>query len=189
MKTAACAIFAAFLAAAAATPAAADEIEDALKLALEAYQAGDINGAKEEVEFASALLSQLKAEGLSAYLPPALPGWTRQDGGDQSAGMAAFGGGMAVSATYTRDQDRIEVQLMAGGQMVTSMAAMFGNAAMMSSMGTVKRINREKVVISQSGDVQALIDNRIFVQISGRAPEADKEAYFAALDTRALEDF
>jgi hypothetical protein len=170
-------------------PVHADEVEDSLQMALEAYQAGDLNAAKEELDFASQLLSQMKAEGLSGYLPEALPGWTRAEGGDQSQAMAQFGGGVTASATYSRDQDRIEVQLMAGNQMVTTMAGMFGNAAMMGSMGTVKRLKRQKVVINQNGDVQAMIDNRVFVQISGRAPTEDKEAYFEALDFRGLKDF
>jgi hypothetical protein len=100
-----------------------------------------------------------------------------------------FGGGMMASATYTRDNDTIEIQLMADNQMVTSMAMMFGNAAMMGSMGQVKRIKRQKVVITKQGEVQAMIDNRIFVQISGRSPIEDKEAYFAALDISGLKDF
>jgi len=44
-------------------------------------------------------------------------------------------------------------------------------------------------VITQAGALQALIDNRILVQITGRAPMPDKEAYFAALDLRGLKDF
>ena len=78
---------------------------------------------------------------------------------------------------------------MADNQMVTSMAMMFGNTAMMGSMGQVKRIKRQKVVVTKRGELQAMIDNRIFVQISGSAPVEDKEAYFEALDMRGLQDF
>ena len=60
---------------------------------------------------------------------------------------------------------------------------------MMGSMGQVKRINRQKAVITQQGEVQAMINNRIFVQVSGQVPVEDKEAYFAAIDFRGLEDF
>jgi len=100
-----------------------------------------------------------------------------------------FGGGMAASAAYTRADDRVEIQLMADNQMVTAMAGMFNNATMMGSLGQVKRIQRQKVVITQQGDVQAMINNRILVQITGNAPVEDKEAYFAALDLRGLQDF
>jgi len=170
-------------------PAQADEIEDSLQLALEAYQAGDINAAKEEIDYAAQLISQMKAAGLSEFLPEALPDWSRLEPEQGGQAMTAFGGGMTASANYTRENDRIEIQLMADNQMVTAMAGMFGNAAMMGSMGKVKRIKRQKVIITQSGELQAMINNRIYVQISGRAPVEDKEAYFTALDIRGLQDF
>lgn len=169
--------------------AQADEVEDALKTALEAYQAGDINAAKEEIDYAAQLVSQMKAVGLSGFLPEALPGWTRDEGGGETQANMGFGGGMAASARYTRDNDRIEIQLMADNQMVTAMAGMFNNAAMMGSMGQVKRIQRQKVVVTQQGDLQAMINNRILVQITGQAPIEDKEAFFEALDLRGLQDF
>jgi len=170
-------------------PAQADEIEDSLQMALEAYQAGDINATKEEIDYVAQLIAQLKAADLSGLLPAALPDWTRAEAEQGGQAIMGFGGGMAASATYTRENDTIEIQLMADNQMVTSMAMMFGNAAMMGSMGQVKRIKRQKVVITNQGELQAMIDNRIFVQISGRSPIEDKEAYFAALDISGLKDF
>lgn len=158
-------------------------------MALEAYQAGDINAAKEEIDYAAQLISQMKAAGLSEFLPDALPDWTRAEGDGQAPANMGFGGGMVASASYMRENDRIEIQLMADNQMVTAMAGMFNNAAMMGSLGQVKRIRRQKVVITQQGELQAMINNRIFVKITGRAPVEDKEAYFAALDLRGLQDF
>jgi hypothetical protein len=166
-----------------------DEVEESLEMALEAYRAGDINAAKEEIDFAAQLLAQMKAAGLSVFLPDALPAWTRVEGQDQAPAAAMFGGGMSAKGTYTRGNDRIEIQLMADNQVVTTMAGMFSNPAMMGSMGQVKRIGHQKVVITQSGELQALINNRILVQITGGAPMPDKEAYFAALDLRGLKDF
>jgi hypothetical protein len=170
-----------------AQPAAADEIEESLKMALEAYQAGDINAAKEEIDFAAQLMNQLKASALGDFLPAAMAGWERKDGDSQASG--AFGGGSSASARYTRGQDNINIQLMADNQMVTSMAGMFANTALMGAMGQVKRINRQKVVITKNGEVQALVDNRILVQIGGNAPVEDKEAYFSAIDIGGLENF
>jgi hypothetical protein len=169
--------------------AQADEIEDSLQMALEAYQAGDINVAKEEIDYAAQLIAQLKAAGLSDFLPEALPDWTRAEAEQGGQAIMAFGGGMSASATYTRDNDMIEIQIMADNQMVTSMAMMFANPAMMSSLGKIKRIKRQKVVITQQGELQAMIDKRILIQITGRAPAEDKEAYFSAIDLRGLKDF
>ena len=188
MRTILRAPLAALLIGALSLPAQADEIEDTLQLALEAYQAGDINAATEEIGYVGQLLKQLRAAALGAFLPEALPDWTRAEG-DSSAAMMGFGGGLAASATYTRGNDIIEIQLMADNAMVNTMAMMFANPAMMGSMGELKRIKRQKVVITQQGDLQAMIDNRILVQITGRAPIEDKEAYFAAMDIGGLKDF
>lgn len=168
-------------------PAAADEIEDSLKNALEAYQAGDIKGAQEEVGYAAQLIAQMKAAELKDLLPAALDGWTRKESDKGSS--AAFGGGASATARYTRGQDRIEIQLMADNQAVTAMAAMFSNPTLMGQLGQVKRINRQMVVLTKRGELQTLVDNRIFVQIRGNAPDEDKIAYFKAIDLRKLKDF
>jgi len=98
-------------------------------------------------------------------------------------------GGLSASAAYERGQDRVEIQFMADNQMVTAMGAMFGNATLLGTMGQVKRINRQMVVVTKQGEVQALVDNRILIQISGSAPVEDKEAYFGAIDLKGLTAF
>ncbi len=169
-----------------ALPAQADEFTDTIEAAMEAYEAGDIKAAKEEIDFAAQLLGQMKAEGLTAFLPEALDGWEREVGETQS--MAALGGGQMASATYTKDGKKVEIQLMAGNQLVTSMGAMFSNPALMGAMGKVKRINRQKVVVTNDGEINTLV-NQVMVQIQGNAELEVKEAYFEALDLPGLKDF
>ena len=170
-------------------PALADDVEESIAAALEAYRAGDIKGAKEEIDFASQLLGQLKAEGLSAFLPAPLEGWDREDKESSTQSMAAFGGGQMAEARYSNGSDSVDIQLMADNQMVTAMGAMFSNVALMGSLGKVKRVNGEKIVITQQGEVQTLINGRIMVQISGSADADTKVAYFEALDIDGLKDF
>ena len=169
-----------------ATPALADEFTETIEAAMEAYEAGDIKAAKEEIDFAAQLLGQMKAEGLTAFLPEALDGWERQVGESQS--MAALGGGQMASATYTRDGKKVEIQLMAGNQLVTSMGAMFSNPALMGAMGKVKRINRQKVVITHEGEINTLV-NQVMVQITGSADVDAKEEYFGEIDIPGLKEF
>lgn len=172
-----------------AAPAGADEVEDALEAALDAYRAGDMAVAQEEIDYAGALLSQMKAEGLAGFLPEAMEGWTREDGETQALGAAMFGGGMTAEARYVRDDRSVTIALMADNPMVAAMAGMFENAAALGSIGKVKRINRQKVVITPDGELQALVGRRIMVSIDGDAPIEDKEAYFAAIDAAALKEF
>jgi hypothetical protein len=173
-----------------ALPARADDVEASIDAALEAYRAGDIKMAKEELDFASQLLGQRKAAELQSLLPEPLPGWERQDDetGDAQA-MTAFGGGQTAGASYRKGEDSVEIQVMADNQMVTAMGAMFSNAALMGSMGEVRRVGGEKVVVTPDGEMQAMIDGRIMVQITGTADAETKQAYFEAIDLEALKSF
>lgn len=172
-----------------AGPAFADEIEETIQAALDAYRDGDVDLAKEELDFASQLLSQEKAAGLAQFLPEPLPGWEREDAETEALGAAMMGGGLSASAVYMRDGDRLEIQFLADNPMVQAMAGMFSNSATMGAMGTVRRINRQKVVVTSDGELQALVNNRIMIQMSGSAPVEDKEAYFAEIDVEGMEDF
>jgi hypothetical protein len=178
------------LALALALPARADDVEASIDAALEAYRAGDIKAAKEELDFASQLLGQRKAAELKALLPEPLPGWARQDGdGGDAQAMAGFGGGQMAAASYSKGDETVDIQIMADNQMLTAMGAMFANPAMMGAMGEVKRIGGEKVVLSQEGELQTLIDGRIMVQIAGTADIETKQAYFEAIDLEKLRAF
>jgi hypothetical protein len=166
-------------------PVAADEIADALRAALEAYEAGDVAGAHEEAGYATQLLAQQKASGLSGFLPEAMPGWTRAMGESQAHASVMFGGGMTADASYTHPEGlQVEIQLLAD----SPMAAMFANPAMMGMLGQVRRINRVSFSVAPDGDIQGMVGG-VLVRVSGSAPEADKIAYLETMDFRALAAF
>ena len=79
-------------------PAMADDITDALNAAIAAYESGDIQDARAEIAYATQLLNDLQSEGLSAFLPEALDGWTREVSDDPSTGLGFRGGGRAAEA-------------------------------------------------------------------------------------------
>ncbi|MEM9782432.1 MAG: hypothetical protein AAF899_08145 [Pseudomonadota bacterium] len=172
-------------------PAAADDIEDALTAALEAYRAGDLALAQEETAFAAQLLAQQKAEELSAFLPEPLAGWTADEIDTEATGaMAAmFGGGQVASRVYYAGDTDVDITIMADNPMVATMGAMFSNPAMMAAAGRMKRIGGQKAVLNEDGELMALIAGRFLVQISGSAGEAEKTAYFEAIDFDGLKAF
>jgi len=166
-------------------PVVADEIEDALRAALAAYEDGDIAGAREEAEYAVQLLAQQKAAGLAQFLPDALPEWTRTGGETQAHAAMMFGGGLTAQASYTGPEGaQVEIQLLAD----SPMAAMFANPAMMGMMGQVRRINRVNFAVSPDGEIQGMVGG-VLVQVSGSASEADKIVYLENMDLRALANF
>ena len=171
------------------TPLRADEVEDAIAAGLEAYQAGDIALAREELDFAATLLSQMKADGLAAFLPAAPEGWTRAEGETQALGAALFGGGLTAEAIDARDGAAMTMRFMADNPMDAAMSGVFDSAVAMGAMGRVARINRQKVIVTPDGELQALVNRRVLVSISGDGSPDEKVALFAAIDIAGLREF
>lgn len=177
--------------AAPAAPARADEIADALRAALEAYEAGDLAVAREEADYAVQLLAQKKAGDLTAFLPEPPAGWTREVSDAASGGvMTMFGGGLTAEGVYASPAgDSAEVRLIADSPMLAAMAAMFSSPAAMGAMGRVTRIKRVNFAVGQDGEIQGMIGGKVLIQVSGSAAESDKVALIEAIDFEALEGF
>ncbi|WP_212525178.1 hypothetical protein [Actibacterium sp. MT2.3-13A] len=146
--------------------AQADDVTDTLKSAIEAYEAGDVQYALEEIAFARQLLQAMKTEGLAGFLPPPPEGWSREVNTEMSAGMAMFGGGTGAEAEYTGAEARFTVTLMADTPMVAAMAGMFANPMIMAASGRIIRVGRQKF-LDQDGELTGLINGRVLVQASG----------------------
>ena len=174
-----------------ACSATADEIEDSIGVALEAYQNGDVAGAKSEIDYIAQLLAQKQAEALNTVLPTPFDGWSQEaTTNEAAAGMAMFGGGLSAGADYRRDNENVEIQVMADSPMLAAMMAMFTTPAMASaSGGKLRRLGGQKVIETGDGEIQAMIHNRFMVQVTGSAPIEEKEAYFNAIDFNALKNF
>jgi len=169
--------------------ASADDFTTTLDNVRQAYEEGDIAAAKEELDYAGQLLGQMRAKKLQSLLPDALDGWTRKDAEVSNAGTAMFGGGTTAKAEYQKGKDRISISIITDSPMLASMAMLFSNPAMAGTQGTMKRINRQKVMVKKDGSITAMVDKRIMIEISGRAPAEDKEAYFEAIDIKELKDY
>lgn len=169
-------------------PVFADDVTDAINNALEAYNEGDVQYATEELNFALQLLNEMKAGSLEGFLPEPLDGWTREMNDGMAAGMGFMGGGIGAEANYSNGSSDFSLLLMADSPMVTAMAGMLGNAAMITaSGGKMVRVGREKFM-AQDGELTALIGNRVLVQASGEDTDAII-AHLETMDFRALAGF
>lgn len=168
-------------------PALADDITDALNAAIEAYEAGDIQDALGEVAYATQLLNDLKSEGLAAFLPEPLDGWTRELADNPAQGLGFMGGGSAAEAAYTGPEGRFTIIMVADNPMVGAMAGMLNNPALMSTMGRIERIQGESF-LDADGELSGLIGGRVLVQASG-ASTATMAAHLEQVDFGALADF
>ncbi|NBB98713.1 MAG: hypothetical protein GVY34_11225 [Alphaproteobacteria bacterium] len=171
-----------------AQPAAADPFLDAMTAAIEAYQDGDMVYAQDELNEAQRLLAAMKADGLSAYLPDAPDGWTREIDTEANAMMAMLGGGTSANATYSGPEGSFTINLIADSPMVAQMAMMLGNNAMVTQMGgQIERINRVRF-LRDDDSLQAIIANRILVQAEGADPDVTIPL-LETMDFRAMESF
>ena len=170
-------------------PAAADEFTDTLESALKAYGEGDVKAAGEDLSYATKLLNSQKASALGRLLPPAPAGWTRTDDNtdDAAIGMAIFGGGTTVGATYSDGTDDVKISLMADSPMIGGMGAMISGLA---SVGGGKPLRINRVEFAQNdGELQGIVKDKVMVSVSGSAPIEKKTKLIEAMDFGALADY
>lgn len=165
----------------------ADEFTDVVEGALEAYRAGDVDAAREDLDYAVKLLAASKAKGLVALLPEPVPGWTREDGADESMAMTMFGGGVTASAVYRRGDAEFTLRLVADSPMIASVAGMLGGMATLPGTD-IRRIGRQTFAVGD-GQVQGVVDNRILVAADGSATVDDMVATIERMDFAALKAY
>ncbi len=163
-------LIATLAAALAAFPAAADEVTDTLKSAIQAYEDGDIQYALEELAYAQQLLNEMKSSALEGFLPEPPDGWTMEKADEGSMAGMTMMGGLAAMAEYSNGTDSFTITIMLNNPMISAMAPIFGSAALMASQGKMVRVGRQKF-IDQDGQLIGMVDGRIMVQAEGAAPE------------------
>lgn len=174
---------------AATQPAAADEFTDVVESALEAYAEGDIAAATEELDFAKQLLTEMKAQSLSVYLPEPLDGWTREaaDAGGAMPALGMFGGGTAAAASYSRGTEELTITLLANSPMVSGIGAMVSGLA---AVGSNRPVRIQRTQFSVDGEnMQGVVGGKVLVSVEGNASIEDKTAHLEAMDFRALGNF
>jgi hypothetical protein len=177
--------------AALAMPAGADEFTDTLESALNAYADGDVDGARQDVDYAGKLLGSMKAQTLAKFLPEPLPGWTREpaaEGEDGTDFMGMFGGGTTAAATYMKGDDDLTITLVANSPVVSSVGAMISGLAGMATGTKPLRIQRTEFH-NDDGELQGVVGNKVMVSVGGSAPVEEKTAFLDAMDFKALADF
>ncbi len=155
-----------------ALPALADEVSDALQGALAAYNAGDLAKTSEQMTLATQGLGAQQSAMMTALLPAAPDGWTREDTADFAKGFGMAGGGSGAEATYTNADSSasFKVSFIADNPMVAAMGAMLGNAQMMAMMGKVIKVG-DQALLSTDGSISTLVGGRVLFQAQGSSDD------------------
>lgn len=166
-------------------PVHADEVEDAMKEALEAYKNKDFKAATESLDYATTLIRQQKGNVLESYLPGPLDGWKAEDAESAAAGTAFMGGGVSAQRVFSKGDKRVTVALITDSPMLSGMMMMFGNPMFATSDGgKMQRINGQKAMVKR-GEVTMAVNNTL-VTVNGNADEADLIAYTKGVDVEGL---
>jgi len=187
MKKSMIAICAAGVLASVGSMAHADEVEDAIKEALESYQAQDYVMAKQSLSMATQLINQLNAKALGQLLPEALAGWKAGEVSDDGQGGMMFGGGMAVSRDYSKDNTKVKISIVGDSPMLSQMMGIFQNPMIAGSMGKMTRIGKQMAMEGKDGQLTMVVANRFMVTIDGSASMDDKKEYAKAIDLEKLQ--
>jgi len=169
----------------------ADEIEDILGEAKQAYTKGDYVQVKEDLNYVLELLKQKKGDSLKTMLPEALNGWIAEDAKAETAGSAMFGGGTSIDRVYKKDDSTVTISIITDSPLMQSIGMMIANP-MFASGGKLKRINREKTMIKynpkqKSGEITLIIDKRFMISVKGKnVTEEDLINYTKEIDFKKL---
>ena len=151
-----------------ATSVKADEIADALSAASAAAETGDLKTASSHRNDARKAIFLKQGALLEALIPAEGDGLTRNVTPDFTANLQFAGGGAGVEASYyDADGNTMSLNITVDSPIVLPMLQMFGNEQMLSMMGKVVEIQGYKFLDQENG-ISALIDNRIYVQVTGR---------------------
>jgi len=170
--------------------AAADEVTDLLKEAIEAYEQGDFTLVKENLNYTTQLLNEKSADAIASALPEPLAGWSAEDA-DTTASAAAglFGGGIEASRVYTKKGSSVKIDITGESPIMSQMMMMMSNPVLAGSMGKMVRIGKQRGIQSKDGQKLTIIfNNRLLISIEGESSIEDKIAYAEAIDYDALQD-
>jgi hypothetical protein len=175
------------LAAFTAPALAADDILDAIDGARKAYQAGDLQTAKQSLDVASQLIGQKNAEAFMALLPEPLAGGKGDKGEANAVGMAVLGGASAASRTYTNAKgESVEVSITGDSAMLMQFGPMLSNPALAGAMGKLIKVGAQRAIQTRDGDIVMIVANKFMINVQGSADAAAKLTYAQAVDVAKL---
>jgi hypothetical protein len=179
------------------TPAFADEIVDQLNATIKAYEGKDYKGAMNELKFITAQLQELDAAENQKLLPAPLEGWSLEKSNDNAgqAMMGMLGGGTTMNATYVKNDEKVEIQILANSPMLAMMSVTITNPALMASNPNTKpyryKNNNGMIETKERGvEISILVGGQILLKLTGQnlTDQSVIEKYLDAIDLKELKN-
>jgi len=171
--------------------ARADEITDQMERGLKLYKQGKLSEALGEVEVASTLMRQKKAESLEAVFPAPPAGWTADKAETQALAKVFMGGGITASRVYKqqRGKGRVKLEVVSDSPLMQGVAMLLTNPMLVQSAPGAKliRLGEGNALLTVQGegraDVQLVVDGKVLLraEASGLEQAAETAKEFAAM--------
>lgn len=156
--------------------ASANEVVDAVNAGLKHYQAGEFSQATAQLDYASTLIRQEKAEQVKQAFPAAPSGWTAEDASAEAAASSMFGGGISANREYNKGDMTIRMELVMDSPMLQAVSGMLSNPSMIAmSGGKVIKIQGISAMSRDDGsgnlEVQFIAPSNALVTVRGPSSE------------------
>ena len=167
-----------------------DEAIQSLDNAKQLLQKDQYVQAQDEINFALSKISEILAEQLLKFIPEAPAGFKLEDKDSQALGQAGaiIGGANTITATatYTKDDAELKLQIMIGGSLGGS-SGLMGLATMFGGMGNAGKTVRVKGYNGNqqfdkdesSGTLTVNVGSKITVMVTGE--DIDNPALMTAI--------
>ena len=170
----------------------ADDVTDAIEQALEAYKDKDFSLAVAQLDTASQLIRQARADGLTTLLPEAPAGWEAEDAESAAQSMGAYSM-VTASREYRKDDAWVKIEIQTDSPFLQQVMAFINSPMMASASGAkLQIINKQKVLVqydtgNKSGNMQVVLGGKTLVKVEGNeVSEAELKTFLNALDFAKL---
>jgi len=176
-----------------ALPALADDVTDAIDEGLKTYKEGDYTQAISQLDYASTLIRQKKAEKIVEVFPAPLSGWEAEEAESESAGSMMMGGGISANRRYFQGDDKsVTIEMMMDSPMMQSMMALFNNPSLIAMSGAkVVKIQGNMAKLEDRGDskeIMFVVNNNALFTLKGQNVSVEElTRYGEAIDFKKLQ--
>lgn len=162
-----------------------DDITDAVEEGLSGYKSGDLTKAAAQLDYASTLIRQKKAEKITAVFPDATTGWKAEEVSSE-ASAAMLGGGITAERYYSKGEEvGLEIEMVMDSPALQSMLAMFSNPAMIAmGGGKVIKIQGNTAKVEEDGDeieLMFVVNNNAMITLTGSGASLKEVKAYAEL--------
>jgi hypothetical protein len=164
-----------------------DRFEEGMRQAFADYKKGDHEAVTAKLRELLKLMEERGAAKVAALLPDELNGWKGENLVREDLGMV--GGGVSIARTYSSGNREIKIKAIKDSPLVKQLIPLLTNEDLIrASNRKTHRIAGETAIMDGERKLQMVLDQRIFVEITGDDTIGEKELVAAArlLDLRAL---